>query len=393
MRLFADTKIDFMKLRGIFVIVSAALLALGIFTVFIQSNLNLGIDFAGGTQIILRFADEPEVDSLRDVLSGAGLGDVQIQRFGDNVANEVLIRTPTVEGSEEGSRNLVVETLDGRFNSDIGAAVDLNRAGAERIRELLTAADPDNMIGEGEAAVREHYAAAASAIIATRRTDGFLGSWDEVSSPDEVTDASRAVLEQQAKLGAFSVIGVENVGPQIGEELRYRSFLAVLLSLIVMLAYIWLRFELRFGIGALVALVHDVIIALGLFALARHEFNVSTIAAFLTVIGYSVNDSVVIFDRVRENLRRSRRKPLVQVINESLNQTLSRTFLTSTTTLLVVGPLYIVGGDVIRGFAFVLMVGVVIGTYSSIFVACPFALLWEKYFSKGARTSRAAARA
>ena len=151
------------------------------------------------------------------------------------------------------------------------------------------------------------------------------------------------------------------------------------------MAYIWYRFELRFGLGALVALVHDVSIALGAYAVLGYEFDVTSIAAFLTVVGYSVNDSVVIFDRVRENLRRNRRDPLAEVINRSLNQTLSRTLLTSGTTLLPVGTLFLFGGDVLRGFSFVLMMGVIVGTYSSIFVASPMVLLWERFRASGGR--------
>ncbi|MCP4654948.1 MAG: protein translocase subunit SecF, partial [bacterium] len=175
---------------------------------------------------------------------------------------------------------------------------------------------------------------------------------------------------------------------QIGSELTRKGILSVALSLVGMLLYIWYRFELRYGIGALVAVFHDFLITLGLFALVNYEFNLPTIAAFLTLVGYSVNDTVVIFDRVRENRRRDRRAPLVNIMNKSLNQTLSRTILTSGTTLMVVGCLFFLGGEVIRGFAFVLLVGIVVGTYSSIFVASPFALLWERFFGREAREQR-----
>jgi preprotein translocase SecF subunit len=163
--------------------------------------------------------------------------------------------------------------------------------------------------------------------------------------------------------------------------------------LIGMLIYIWLRFELRFGVGAVVASLHDVLIVLGLFSLLGFEFNLTTIAGFLTVVGYSVNDTVVVFDRVRENLRRNRREPLLQVMNLSLNQTLSRTVLTSGTTLLAIGSLLLFGGDVLRGFAFIITVGVIVGTYSSIYIASPITLLWEQWFGKGSnrRTSKPAA--
>jgi preprotein translocase SecF subunit len=158
-----------------------------------------------------------------------------------------------------------------------------------------------------------------------------------------------------------------------------------------MLAYIWMRFELRYGVGAVVATFHDVLITLGLFTVAGLEFNLTTIAGFLTLVGYSVNDSVVVFDRVRENLRQNRRGTLEQVMNESLNQTLSRTVLTSGTTLLVVGCLLVLGGDVLRGFAFILTIGVVVGTYSSIYIASPLALVWVRWFGAEARSRRRAA--
>jgi preprotein translocase SecF subunit len=155
-----------------------------------------------------------------------------------------------------------------------------------------------------------------------------------------------------------------------------------------MLGYIWLRFELRFGIGALMASIHDVLVALGLFALLGYEFNLTTIAAFLTLIGYSVNDTVVIFDRVRENMQKSPNTPLLDLMNRSLNETLSRTVLTSGTTLLAAGSLFVLGGDVLRGFSFVLAVGVIVGTYSSIYIAGPFTLLWEQLAGGGARARR-----
>ena len=224
-----------------------------------------------------------------------------------------------------------------------------------------------------------------------RRETGLFMSWNDLSGIPGVSPQVVSALQQRAALGAFTVTGVENVGPQIGKELRQQGFWAVALSLLGMLIYIWLRFELRFGVGAIMACIHDVLVTLGLFALFGFEFNLTTVAAFLTLIGYSVNDTVVIFDRIRENMRKSRRKPLIEVMNESINQTLSRTLLTGGSTLLALAALLWLGGDVIRGFAFVMLVGILVGTYSSIYVASPFALLWEQYFgAKGER--RAAAR-
>ena len=394
MEFFRDTHIDFMKYRRFWIGVSLLVLAAGIFSIFVHGQLNVGIDFAGGTQLTLKFAESPEIDRLRSVLSQAGIEDAQIQRFGESGENEVLIKTPTAEGTEEGTRDPVVEAIDRAFNEGDGAELDLNRDGVEDVAEALLAADPDNVAGGGDAeTARAHYEGVADAVLEVRREEGLIPAWEALAGAPGVSRAAFEVLRAQAALGDFTVLGVENVGPQMGRELRQKGILAVVLSLVGMLLYIWFRFELRFGIGALMATVHDVIVGLFLFALAGFEFNLTTIAAFLTLVGYSVNDTVVIFDRMRENMRKTPQKPLVEVMNESLNQTLSRTVLTSGTTLIAVGSLLALGGDVLRGFAFVLTIGIIVGTYSSIYIASPFALVWEQYFGSAARGVRKGARA
>jgi preprotein translocase subunit SecF len=389
MEFFRDSNIDFMKYRRYFVVVSSVLLALGIFSVFVHGKLNLGIDFAGGTQLNLKFAEPPAVDELRAVVAEAGIDETLIQQFGEAEDNSVIVKTPTVEGSQEGSRDLVVEALDRRYNADQAGRFDLNRGGIDSLSDLLLDLDPDGLRLNDEQAAARHYEEVAEAIIAVRRDRGLIEDWDAVAGASGVGAGIVESLRSRAVLGSFAILGSENVGPMIGAELRQKGVLAVVLSLVGMLAYIWYRFELRFGIGALVALTHDVLIVLGLYAVAGYEFNLTTIAAFLTLVGYSVNDTVVVFDRVRENLRRRRRQPLVEVMNLSLNQTLSRTVLTSGTTLLALGCLLALGGDVLRGFAFILTLGIIVGTYSSIYVASPFALLWENWFGAEAKSRRA----
>jgi len=387
MELLRDTNIDFMKYRKFWIIVSLVLVGIGLFAIFFHGKLNVGIDFAGGTQLNLQFRDKPEVDRLRSILAGVGLGDATIQRFGAEDENEALIRTRLVEGKTEGSRDVIVAALNKAYNADQPAGkVDVNGVGAESVAALLFAADPDNRKVQGEDAARAHYEDVAGKMMAKRRDVGLFTSWNDLSGVPGVSPQAVSALQQRATLGAFTVTGTENVGPQIGSELRKQGFWAVALSLLGMLVYIWIRFELRFGVGAIMACIHDVLVTLGLFALFGFEFNLTTIAAFLTLIGYSVNDTVVIFDRIRENMRKSRRKPLIDIMNESINQTLSRTILTGGSTLLALAALLWLGGDVIRGFAFVMLVGILVGTYSSIYVASPFALLWEQYFAvKGER--------
>lgn len=377
MDILSESHLDFMGFRRPMVVVSTVLVLVSLVGLMGFRKLNLGIDFAGGTQIIVRFAESPEIDELRGVLAAGGAGDALIQRFGESGANEVLIKMPLVGGEEEGSRDVVVSALDARFGSD-RSGFDLNKGGHLALAGLLTNGDPDDEVRLGAEEASAHYTEIAARIMEVRRDVGLFSDWSQLDSL-ELSAPVRATLEKETYLGPYSVLGVESVGPQIGSELRTKGMLAVAFSLIGMLAYIWYRFELRFGVGAIVALTHDVVIGLGFYALLGYEFNLTTIAAFLTLVGYSVNDTVIIFDRVRENLRRSRREPLSEVINRSLNQTLSRTLLTSGTTILVVGTLYVFGGDVLRGFSFVLLLGIVVGTYSSIFVASPVVLLWERF--------------
>jgi preprotein translocase subunit SecF len=385
MEILHNTNIDFMKYRKFWIVVSLILVAIGIGSIFIHGELNIGIDFAGGTQISLQFRERPDVDRLRKVLEGAGLREITIQRFGRENENQVMVRTRLIKGQEEGSLKPVVAALDQALNPGQTGKPDLNRIGAEALANLLVQANPDRLPPD---ALRAHATRVAEAILAKRKVTGLFHSWDEIAGLGGLTPAGLESLRQRATLGNFTVLGTENVGPQIGEELRKRGLYAVLLSLVGMLVYIWYRFELRFGVGAVMASIHDVLVTLGLFALFGFEFNLTTVAAFLTLVGYSMNDTVVIFDRIRENMRKNRRKPLIEIMNESINQTLSRTLLTGGLTLLSVLSLLALGGEVIRGFAFVMTVGILVGTYSSIYIASPFALLWEQYFGGDGKMRR-----
>lgn len=332
------------------------------------------------------------MDEIRAILTGAGLEDVQIQRFGEAGSNEVLVKTPVAEEGAVENQERILAALDQRYNAD-ARGLDLNRAGADSVAGLIISLDPEGLVEQGGETARSYYTGVAEAILDVREDTGIIASWEKVASAEGVSPETLEALQENAHLGAIGLLGAENVGPQIGRELRTKGILAVVLSLIGMLVYIWVRFELRFGIGAVIASFHDVIVVLGLYALLDFEFNLTTVAAFLTLVGYSVNDTVVIFDRVRENLRLTRREPLMELINRSLNQTLTRTILTSGTTLLATSSLLVLGGDVLRGFAFVLTVGIVVGTYSSVYVAAPFAILWEELTSRRATTQKGTSKA
>lgn len=387
MEFFRDSSFDFMGKRRFFIALSILAVLASIF-VLATRGFNLGIDFAGGTQLILKFQDEPDVEQLRAILADAGFDEAGIQAFGEDGDNQVIVRTPLEEGREEGTRGEITAALDAVFNAENRGKFDLNQEGTAALSSELRAADPDGVADDASIVTSTYYDEVAAKVMSVRRSEGIVESWDQLRAIEGVSPEVIQAVEERSAIGAYAVSGGGNVSPQIGSELRQQGILAVLFSMIGMLAYIWLRFELRFGVGAVVAIFHDVIICLGLYSLMHYEFNLTTIAAFLTVVGYSVNDTVVVFDRVRENLRRTRRDALVKVLNTSLNQTLSRTVLTSGTTLLVVICLFVLGGDGVRGLAFILMTGVIIGTYSSIFVASPVVIGWERFFGRDARAAR-----
>lgn len=203
-------------------------------------------------------------------------------------------------------------------------------------------------------------------------------------------DKIKKQLDATFGASSYEVLRNETVGPRVGKELRQKALLAVLFSTIMMGSYIALRFEIRFGVGAAVALLHDVIVAAGALVIANYEFDLTIVAALLTIVGFSVHDTVIVSDRIRENMRKSRRQPLATIINQSINETLSRTVLTTGTAILVILALYLLGGSVIHGFAFTLLIGFLIGTYSSIFVASPIVLAFERTRSSTPRAQRVA---
>ena len=208
----------------------------------------------------------------------------------------------------------------------------------------------------------------------------------EEGQADTVSDDVFAILAERFGQGSVSLELVEMVGPQVGADMRRKGILSILYAMVGILIYVTMRFQFRFALGAIAALVHDIMITVGVFSLFDKEFTLPVIAALLTIIGYSLNDTIVVYDRIRENIRRTPKEKLAVVVNKSINQTLSRTILTSGTTLIVVACLFILGGEVIHDFSFALMVGVVVGTYSSIYIASPILLLGGKG-SAAARTS------
>jgi len=373
MRIIGDTNIPFLSYRKIAISLSLLVILGGLAYQFLGPGLNLGIDFVGGTQVTVKFRGEPDLDQLRASMDDLGAGTPALQRFDEAEKNEILIRIENPEGEEGDFTGPIIELLRRDLNSGIGNAFDLNTQGAQSLTMLLVDEDPDGT-GLDEEGGAEYYGPMADAVLAFRKENGIFSSLDQLDTIAEVSESARVLIKERAALGEFALLGAESVGPAVGADLQNKARAAILFSLLGMLAYIWLRFQLPFGIGAVAALFHDVLITLSALAVTGREINLSTIAALLALVGYSVNDSVVVFDRVRENLKLQRGEDLEKVMNTSINQTLSRTFITSGTTLMVVLSLYFFGGDVINTFAFVLLVGIFVGTYSSIFIAAPVAL-------------------
>jgi len=303
------TNIPFTKYRQIAIVISTVI-NLAILLLLFTRGPKLGVDFAGGTMVQLKFQQMVTITEIRQALARVDLGDSVVQDFGKEGDNEFLIRL--------------------------------------------------------------------------EKTSGQLGALGELI---------RRGLTEQFGPDRFEMRRIESVGPKVGKDLRERGIWSVIAATIMMGVYIWIRFGvsfggrfgLLFGLGAVIALIHDVLVTAGALMLANYEFDLTVIAALLTIVGFSVNDTVVICDRIRENMRKNRREALETVINRSINECLSRTILTTGTALLTLLALYILGGGVIRPFAFALLVGFISGVYSTVFIASPVILLWER--GKKSRTN------
>lgn len=379
MRFLANTNFPFMRYRWFFIAASMVLLAGSLAALFLGKGLVMGVDFAGGTQLTLRFQDEPDIPRVRRALEALNLGEVTIQRFDEEGLHEILVRMQNPEAEGDFTKAML-DALEREFDV-ADAAVHLNRDGADAIRDALAQADPDAVGGSVERR-REHYQPMAAALLEFRKETGVLKGMSDLERVEVLSPGVRRFFANDAVFGEFAMLAADNVGPLVGKDLRNKATLAVVFSLAGMLVYIWFRFQLPYGIGALAALFHDVLITLGALSLTQREMNLPTVAALLTLVGYSVNDTVVIFDRIRERLKLERGMPLAALMDKAINQTLSRTIITSGLTFIVVAALFLFGGDVINTFAFVLLVGIIIGTYSSIYVASPVALGVSRLFER-----------
>ena len=334
-----DINIDFVGRRKIALLLSAVCIVISFLSLIIHKGPRLGIDFAGGTLVQIKFTSAVNIDDIKSGLAAVGLSKSSVQEFGQQIDNEFLIRT---EASYEG---------DDSLTNDIKKALQSSTEGEVEIRRV-------EMVGPqvGEDLRKKALFAMFYALL-------FITIY--ISGRFELKWILSGVVAA-ALIGAVYVFNLFNV------SIPFLIGAALVVSLVVF----WFL-ELKYAMGAIVALIHDVIITVGIFSIMNIEFTLPIIAALLTIIGYSLNDTIIVFDRIRENLRKYHKKPLAFVVNRSINETLGRTVLTSLTTLMVVVTLFVMGGGIIHDFAFALIIGVVVGTYSSIYVASPILLAWQ----------------
>jgi len=383
---FRSSNIDFLGKKWYFLAFSLIFSIAGLLSIFFWHGIPFGVDFKGGTLVYVKFANTPDLKAIRTDMDRAGLKDPKIQRYGETYNNEVLVALEQRETSEaalDQGKNTIIKALQAGEQQQSGK-MDLNNTGPSSIQQYLVSKDPLHL-GGIDASARYLVVAQQIDDFRNKQRGGVLRSVDELKgvAPPEVVSA----MEQDFYTSNFAVRNVEIVGPQVGGQLRKQALWATLYSLGGMLVYLWFRFELIYGVGAVVACFHDTIITIGFFSLLNRDITLTVIAAILTLIGYSMNDTIVVYDRIRENIKLLRRDKLSDVVNKSINQTLSRTILTSGLTFLTVLSLYVFGGEVLRGFSLALVIGILIGTYSSIAVAAPMLVAYQEW--RASKTGRA----
>jgi len=394
---FGEVKIDWLGKKWYFLAFSLIFSIAGLLSLFFWHGLPLDVDFRGGTVVRVKFTQPPDINELRNAAQKAGLKDAPVVTYGPPSDHEVIITLPEVKGTASAldtGRAAIVSTLTmnysatGKANQGSGK-IDLDNAGRGQLADWLAQKDPENL-GQGDNATAR-YTQQSNIILNYKDNEhsGLLSSISELSgiANPAVDPAVVNLLKQDAYLSGFNIRNVEIVGPQVGSQLRHQALYATLYSLLGMLVYLWFRFELIYGVAAVVAVFHDTLITIGAFSIFDKEISLTVIAAILTLIGYSMNDTIVVFDRIRENLQITRREPLGQLVNRSINQTLSRTVLTSGLTFLTVLSLYIFGGEVLRGFSFALVIGILIGTYSSIAIASPMLVAYQDWRAKRGKSA------
>ena len=381
MEFFRNPNIDFLGKKWYFLAFSLVFSVAGIFSMLFWHHIPWGVDFRGGTLVYVKFSHTPDDSAVRAALDRVGLHNFKLQSYGAAQNNEELIDLDVRETSEQAldaGKTKIIAALE--TNTPAGK-VDLNNASSLTVKNYLVDKDP---LRTG--ADEQKYAAVAQSVVDYRdkTLGGVIGSMDQLKAG--IDPAVVASLQDGFFLSDFGVRNVEIVGPQVGAQLQKQAALATIYSLAGMLVYLGFRFEWIYGVAAVVTVFHDTLITVGFFSLTNTDISLTVIAAILTLIGYSNNDTIVVFDRIRENIKLMRREKLSDIVNRSINQTLSRTILTAGLTFLTVLALYLFGGEVLHGFSLALVIGILIGTYSSIAIAAPILVAYQDWrIEKGKR--------
>ncbi len=379
MELFKQTNFDFLGKKWPFIFASIVLSVAGLSSIALKGGLRMGIEFREGTAMTVQFATPPSLDKIRSAMAQTVKGGVSVQNITTTTTkNEVEIAAELADKAHpESSRAPMEQALRNAFGGAVPGKVDFNNAGKEDLARALRDPLAQNSVALSDAQVLQ--LATSLKDYAAQNLSGVVTNFDQLSSVPGATAGVIKTLKDACYLAPYAVIRTEMVGPKVGAELTRKAILATLYALGGMLAYIAFRFEWIYGLGAVIACFHDTIITIGLFSIFNKEISMTVIAALLTLVGYSMNDTIVIFDRIRENVKFLRREPLESVMNKAVNQTLSRTVMTSGLTFLTVIALFIWGGPVLHAFSFALVCGIIVGTYSSVFVASPIVLFWHNY--------------
>jgi preprotein translocase subunit SecF len=375
---FKDANIDFLGKKWYFLAFSLVFSVAGICSMLFWHGIPLGVDFRGGTLVYVKYSHTPDVAAIHNELERAGLRNARVQPYDKAVRNKVLIQLDIQETSEQALDKGKLDIIQALASSAPSGKPDLNNTSSLSLTKYLL--DKDPLQAGVDANTRYTALGKAIADYRDKEKDGVLGSIDELKGA--VDPAVVASLQDGFSVSDFGVYNVEIVGPQVGNQLQKQALLATLYSLAGMLIYLGVRFEWIYGVAAVLTVFHDTLITVGAFSLLNWEISLTVIAAILTLIGYSNNDTIVVFDRIRENIKLLRRDKLSDIVNRSINQTLSRTILTAGLTFLTVLALFLFGGEVLRGFSFALVVGIVIGTYSSIAIAAPILVAYQEWRSE-----------
>lgn len=382
MEFFRDVNIDFLGKKWYFLAFSLIFSVAGVLSMLFWHHIPWGVDFRGGTLVYVKFSHPPDEDRIRAAVDRAGLRNFKLQRYGQSGNNEELIDLDVRETSEQALDQGKLKIIQALQTNPPGGKQDLNNASSLTIKNYLMDKDPMHLGSDAD----QKYTAQAQAIVNYRdkTLGGLLNSMDQLKG--NADSAAVASLSDGFFLSDFHVSHSEIVGPQVGGQLQKQAALATVYSLAGMLVYLGFRFEWIYGVAAVVTVFHDTLITVGAFSLSNTDISLTVIAAILTLIGYSNNDTIVVFDRIRENIKLMRREKLSDIVNRSINQTLSRTILTAGLTFLTVLALFLFGGEVLRGFSLALVIGILIGTYSSIAIAAPILVAYQDWrIEKGRR--------